>query len=127
VEESSELSGDESAELSADAHAATEPTGDEPATDAMATDAGEAVDAGEASRASSHDFIDPDELAGRVVTGESDVHASGADAADPHALEARGPEDADPRADGAPADHGEHAAGESDDADTSAHDDPPVD
>jgi hypothetical protein len=71
-----------------------------------------------------HAFIDPEELAGRVVSGESDVHAAGAGPEAGHAHEPGATEEADRLH---AADPEESSASESDGADASAHDDPAVD
>jgi hypothetical protein len=108
---------DESAELSADAGADESALSDESELSAEPHVGGDV----------GHSFIDPDEIAGRVMAGESDVHASGAEPASDHDAGAGVSADAE---DAEPV-HAAHADGgdanESDGADASANDEPPVD
>jgi segregation and condensation protein B len=143
VEDSAELSGEshmgERAELasesadvtggldldavdeSAEAHAGermTELSADAQINDDFASGSASADDA--PTPHAPHTFIDPEELAGRVVAGESDVHTSTPDVSSEREDEMHA------EAPAAHAVHGEVEASESDGADASAHDDPAV-
>jgi hypothetical protein len=126
VEESFELSGDshveESSELSADSH--VDDRVEPPAADAELRASDPELGAATEGPAAGHGFIDPDELAGRVVSGESDVHAASDEPEGRHAHETDSAEDPDGQH---AADPEEQSASESDGADASAHDDPAVD